>query len=89
MTALQEQPLAERIQADRMPAEGAAPAEHRVLGVIGAVFFAIGWVIGAIVSVIGFMIGAIRYGYRQGRMGVPPPPKMPSQPQPASAANRA
>ena len=96
MTALQEETgresLPDRIQADRAEhasAETERVPGHAVLTVIGAACFAIGWVIGAIVSVIGFMAGAGRYGYRQGRLVIPPPPRTPSQPQPAQAASRA
>ena len=96
MTALQEETgresLTGRIQASRVPppaAETERVPGHAVLTVIGAACFAIGWVIGAIVSVIGFMAGAVRYGYRQGRLVIPPPPRTPSQPQPAQAASRA
>ena len=89
MATLSEHPLTERIQADRVPPpeeqEGRVPG-HVVLTVIGAVCFAIGWGIGAVMSILGFMAGAVRYGYRQGRLVIPPPPRAPSQPQPASAA---
>ena len=88
MTALTE-PLTERIQADRVPppaAETEQASGHAVLTAIGAVFFAIGWIAGAIVSVLGFMAGAVRFGYRQGRLIIPPPPKaVPSQPVPAGS----
>jgi hypothetical protein len=92
MTALQEredqaerESLSQRILADRAPARelsDQSERSHRVLDSIGAVFYAIGWVIGAVVSILGFMIGAVRYGYRQGRLVIPPPPRLPSQPQP-------
>jgi hypothetical protein len=86
-------PLPERIQEDRAQHAAAQPAEkvpgRGLLTVIGAIFFALGWAVGAFVSIIRYCGGAIRYGYKQGRELVPPPPpKMPSQPQPAPAGGR-
>lgn len=91
MTTLSEQavPLAERIQEDRTQHAAGRPVQEKVPGqgvltVIGAVFFGIAWVIGLAVSILGYIAGAIRYGYAQGRVAwVQPPPKRPSQPQPA------
>ena len=93
MTTLSERPapLPDRIQEDRTEraeAAGAVAEQVRgraVLTAIGAVFFAIGWVIGAVVSILGYMWGALRFGYAQGRMVVPSPPRTPSQPRPASS----
>lgn len=93
MTTLSERPappLPDRIQADRADRAIAAAGTGQVRGrtvftAIGAVFFAIGWVIGAVVSILGYMWGALRFGYAQGRMVVPSPPRTPSQPRPASS----
>ena len=92
MTTLSERPapLPDRIQENRTERAEAAVAAEQVHGrvvltAIGAVFFAIGWVIGAVVSILGYMWGAVRFGYAQGRMVVPSPPRTPSQPRPASS----
>jgi len=94
MTTLSERPappLPDRIQADRADRAIAAAGTGQVRGrtvftAIGAVFFAIGWTIGAVVSIIAFCAAAVRYGYAQGRLVMPSPPKpepAPSVPQPA------
>jgi hypothetical protein len=89
VTALGEHPapLPDRIQEDRAERAAAAfPEQVRgraVFTVIGAVFFAIGWVIGAAVSIVRFCAAAVRYGYAQGRLVMPSPPAPEPAPQPA------
>ena len=78
--------LTDRVQEDRaVTAVRRQPGGHPVLDVIGWVFFGIGWLPGVIVSLVSYCWGAFRFGYRQGRMVIPVPPRPAAEPVPEPA----